>query len=946
MEKSKIDEAIEITCKVIDENIELLADIDRGLLSQNILSQLRNLIEYIIQKISNENANPNNYTEKSSCIHSLKNTQEFKTNKKIQAIQKFHDRLQMSVSHYTLNKDSSERLMLSYYNKLLIVKEYLYEKYNMTVLKNLDKFPLYLDHNLLDYYNKIAKTIESPSEYASTDNFNERVYIHKIKPFIVNGKNYYEVTFNIANDKISKFDRIIAFTTLEINDYYAVKLTLHNDYIEIMGQIISIKIIDSWQTSIRPCELNHISEILGLNYTFLTSDKDYYNLMNFLTSTNMNLVDILICADEEYEDIKNLCAVDTIHSKIFQVLTRAREIIKDNKPGSNILRYLFYHLNNKVLKSQKSNENCNLLSDLYLKYGCNPFDNIPFATSLIKHNPYFDDLLECLDTTSRQHEFLARQIHNHTEQEGILFTSVDDLSEYNNIDELIEKFNSKIYKPKHEMRQLKKYNNVLYIEEHAFETSEIIKKLKELSSNGVEHYTEYVNEWLNQKSDNEEISEDKSEALKRMFTYSHVALIYGSAGTGKTKLIEHISNMFDDKNKLYLANTNAAVSNLKRRINSNNCYFSTIDKYNFTKGRGKYDIVFIDECSTVANKDMKKFLDDTDFEILVLVGDLFQIESIQFGNWFGLARNFVHTRAITELIYPFRVSKDNTLLLAFWDRVRILEESLLEPDAKANYSVELDDTVFERIDKDEIILCLNYNGFYGINNINRLMQCNNANKSVIWGLSTYKVDDPVLFNETKRFSPLIYNNMKGRIVDFQVEEYRIRFDIEIDEKIEESDTLNYDLELIETTEEKSIIRFYVDKFKSTDDDNDDDNKSVVPFQVSYAVSIHKAQGLEYDSVKIIITEEVEEQISHNIFYTAITRTKEHLKIYWPPEIENRFLKRLLSEKFCNYNQDAEILSNIYGLSITLKTFDFLRREKSLMEKRDSQKRKSKSKPKL
>ena len=226
------------------------------------------------------------------------------------------------------------------------------------------------------------------------------------------------------------------------------------------------------------------------------------------------------------------------------------------------------------------------------------------------------------------------------------------------------------------------------------------------------------------------------------------------------------------------------------------------------------------------------------------------------------------------------------------------------------------------------------------------MQCNNANKSVIWGLSTYKVDDPVLFNETKRFSPLIYNNMKGRIVDFQVEEYRIRFDIEIDEKIEESDTLNYDLELIETTEEKSIIRFYVDKFKSTDDDNDDDNKSVVPFQVSYAVSIHKAQGLEYDSVKIIITEEVEEQISHNIFYTAITRTKEHLKIYWPPEIENRFLKRLLSEKFCNYNQDAEILSNIYGLSITLKTFDFLRREKSLMEKRDSQKRKSKSKPKL
>lgn len=44
--------------------------------------------------------------------------------------------------------------------------------------------------------------------------------------------------------------------------------------------------------------------------------------------------------------------------------------------------------------------------------------------------------------------------------------------------------------------------------------------------------------------------------------------------------------------------------------------------------------------------------------------------------------------------------------------------------------------------------------------------------------------------------------------------------------------------------------------------------TVVPFQVAYAVSIHKAQGLEYRSVKIVITNETEERITHNIFYTA------------------------------------------------------------------------------
>lgn len=53
-----------------------------------------------------------------------------------------------------------------------------------------------------------------------------------------------------------------------------------------------------------------------------------------------------------------------------------------------------------------------------------------------------------------------------------------------------------------------------------------------------------------------------------------------------------------------------------------------------------------------------------------------------------------------------------------------------------------------------------------------------------------------------------------------------------------------------------------------DEDDADNDSTVVPFQVAYAVSIHKAQGLEYDSVKIIITNETEERITHNIFCTA------------------------------------------------------------------------------
>ena len=38
---------------------------------------------------------------------------------------------------------------------------------------------------------------------------------------------------------------------------------------------------------------------------------------------------------------------------------------------------------------------------------------------------------------------------------------------------------------------------------------------------------------------------------------------------------------------------------------------------------------------------MRKVLEKAKFTLLVLVGDIFQIESILFGNWFSIARSFV-----------------------------------------------------------------------------------------------------------------------------------------------------------------------------------------------------------------------------------------------------------------------------------------------------------------
>lgn len=73
-------------------------------------------------------------------------------------------------------------------------------------------------------------------------------------------------------------------------------------------------------------------------------------------------------------------------------------------------------------------------------------------------------------------------------------------------------------------------------------------------------------------------------------------------------------------------------------------------------------------------------------------------------------------------------------------------------------------------------------------------------------------------------------------------------------------------------------------------------RTIIPFQIAYAVSIHKAQGLEYKSVKLVIPSYNAEKISHSIFYTAITRAKESLKIYWSAETMEKIVESFGEER--------------------------------------------------
>ena len=66
-----------------------------------------------------------------------------------------------------------------------------------------------------------------------------------------------------------------------------------------------IIIIVDWQVSIRYCEIKNFSKIFGYDIN-CQEIKEYVNLMNYLTVTRMNIVELLDLSDTYYEHFEGI----------------------------------------------------------------------------------------------------------------------------------------------------------------------------------------------------------------------------------------------------------------------------------------------------------------------------------------------------------------------------------------------------------------------------------------------------------------------------------------------------------------------------------------------------------------------------------------------------------------------------------------------------------------
>lgn len=735
---------------VVSKNITKLID-DRGLMSINIINSLRNLVNQVAILINTQDVNTDsNYSAIKSAMELIE------TRADLVFLRTFYKQLQASASHYTPDGDGAERLMLKYYESLILIKKYLKDNFTIDILANLEDFPLDTDESQQEYYEKIANQVETYTDKSggTKDNY----YIHRVKPFFVNQKVYYEITFSLAIDRNSKFHRKIAFSSKRIFGNYATDLWLGESIVEVDGIKVPIKIIQAWKVNVRPCEFNNLGKIIGFDVKANRGQKDYLPIMEYITQHHRSLVDIIDLSDELFKGFVNQVRSLKYKSTILDLITELRCFCKTQRTGKNVIRYLLLNMHNSTIKDQRPNNQFDSLDSVWLSKKTFPFDEMPFCTSLKNHNPRLEDVMSAIPVNGREHELVARRVMINTEQEGLLYSPKEKISIDDELESLISRYNANLWSG-HADRKTEKYTEHYFIKGYEQDVVEIVKILKTLCSNSEKNYKDNVVEWLN-NNDSKIDDPVKKSILVSLFDSSKVAVIYGAAGTGKTRMIEHISAYFGSEHKLYLANTNAAVSNLKMRLGDAG-NFMTVTKAIKTSDLD-CSILFIDECSTISNRDMIALLSNIDFGHLVLVGDVYQIQSIRFGSWFDIIRKFLPKQAVFELEAPFRTEDDN--LKKLWDSVRKDNDNVEEIMARQGYSRRLDSSIFQELANEEIVLCLNYDGLYGVNNVNKILQAKNKNQPVVWNGEIYKVGDPIIFNESNAYSEILYNNLRGKIV--------------------------------------------------------------------------------------------------------------------------------------------------------------------------------------
>ena len=359
---------------------------------------------------------------------------------------------------------------------------------------------------------------------------------------------------------------------------------------------------------------------------------------------------------------------------------------------------------------------------------------------------------------------------------------------------------------------------------------------------------------------------------------NNITIITGGPGTGKTTIVKAIVNILIHEKKIkkddiaLLAPTGRAS---KKLMETTSISASTIHKYlgwdkdtntfatdEYCPNSQKY--VIVDEVSMIDTLLMEALLKGIRRDTkLILVGDYYQLPSVSEGQ---VLKDIIDSDClpVIRLNQIYRQSEGSYILnLAYDIKNKNISEDLFikkddylyinsDNDNTSSYIKEIVKKALKKgyTDREVQVLAPMYKSLNGIDNLNIILQDLFNPKTD--SKREIKVGD-IIFREYDKVLQLV-NDPDNNVYNGDIG-YIEEIIISKEKKIVNQININYD---------GTIVNYTPDKF--------------INFRHGYAISIHKAQGSEFDMVIMPITNSFKRMLNNKLIYTGVTRAKKSLVV--------------------------------------------------------------------